>query len=1053
MKSPLILLVALAVCPVGLVQAESAFLDKRCASYASPNDETGKPMEIPWRKLDPNDFGSRAVTFDPAGVRPLRQVPAPGVHPRILFTAEDLPEIRQRLKTTQCGQAAWKNLLCWTEMMKGRYDDQADYAKPDVWKGGFSGLHGRVPLFRLGMKGGYNKNPSGRYQKLIQGETGEAPGFLWNVFSLEAFRCLVDQDAPAAQDLAKAVITALKIDQAARDAERKAKGQSGPPDQPVGAFQLAFTYDFIHQWLTPEQRQAMHDELALGTWHHDNYGTFNDATASRSNWATFSYWLFEVLAIEGEPGFNDLKVRGMYRGWRNLLTYGWFQSGATFEGEAKNQLGMDGIIMFALRKQLYGFDDLCGHPYLKAYATRFLPHSVIPTRDAFVKYDLLGGSRCKGAGANTGDLIGLKYMFPGDKTIDWLFRCTIGENYENVPDRPDGYYNGLLFAAIFATDFDPANNDPAKLALGNTFFCGERALMMTRSGWDKDALMLNLHTREANGGHASADRNCLMLAGAGRVWSPVQGGRAFENFKNSVVVIDGKPQDLNVPGRMVDFQDTALATFAVGDAKYTWDWNHSVAKKAGNAFTVEDVAAGRVVIPPGWEKEEHSVNDFSYTKLPFAYLNWPMFEARHWCLKKGYVSPVVRQPNHPVQKAFRTAGIVRGPHPYALVVDDIRKDDAVHHYDWILTLEPDLQMIRGAKGYDVFLTGSDPTQSKPKAKEPLPPEAEAGKPIPTGQPVLLVRVLNRTQESAVTAAPTIDTTPVPTGSRADGVRRLILPADAVSPDYKVLLYPFRMGEPLPKTTWNAAHTAVTIEIGGVRDTVIFSPSKSGKTDVSIARGTTPLIAVNREIAPLKDAALERRAAQIEQLRKDLAGFDPESISGRIPVPAFTGVKLAKGKVGQAVKFDGSAEGVPLPLDMKALGANSFSLVFWICAPEAAGNFLECNSPKGLGLSIENGKALRSDALGSYRWGGNTPMDFKEWHQLAFTSDGKMLTLFVDGKPVKSAEIDNKLQLSPNTRLGANCTGMMDDLRVYNRALTPVELEKLFNFQAHVQSAK
>ena len=133
------------------------------------------------------------------------------------------------------------------------------------------------------------------------------------------------------------------------------------------------------------------------TWSHDNYGTFNTATSSRSNWATFSYWLFEVLAIEGEPGFNDLKVRGMYRGWRNLLTYGWFQSGATFEGEAKNQLGMDGIIPFAMREKTYGFENLCGHPYLRAYATRFLPHSLNPMLDGFIKYDLLGGSRTAAA--------------------------------------------------------------------------------------------------------------------------------------------------------------------------------------------------------------------------------------------------------------------------------------------------------------------------------------------------------------------------------------------------------------------------------------------------------------------------------------------------------------------------------------------------------------------------------------------------------------------------------------------------------------------------------
>ena len=202
---------------------------------------------------------------------------------------------------------------------------------------------------------------------------------------------------------------------------------------------------------------------------------------------------------------------------------------------------------------------------MQAYARSFLPHSIIPTQDGFVKYDLLGGSRTKGAGFTICDLLGLKYMFPTDKKIDWVYHTAMRDDYSNVPDRSDGYYNGLLFFAIFARDFDKDNNDPSKLNLGNTFFCGERALMMTRSSWSKDALMLNLHTRQANGGHPSADRNAIMFAGAGRVWSPIQGGRAYDNFKQSIVVIDKQAQDEHTPAMMVDFKDEPLATFAVGE--------------------------------------------------------------------------------------------------------------------------------------------------------------------------------------------------------------------------------------------------------------------------------------------------------------------------------------------------------------------------------------------------------------------------------------------------------------------------------------------------------
>ena len=192
--------------------ATSPFADKPCKSYSSYRDEAGKEVDLVWGSAPLNDFGSRTVQFDFSGVRNLRQVPAPGIHPRIYFTPDDLPDLRRRLKTTRCGQVAWNNLLCWTEMMKGRYDDKAAYAKNDVWQGGFGGLHGPVPLFRLNVpreKGfAYNHHPEAVkiYRSLMDGSATSFPDYYWNVFSLEAFRCLIENDEAGAKDLAKACL-------------------------------------------------------------------------------------------------------------------------------------------------------------------------------------------------------------------------------------------------------------------------------------------------------------------------------------------------------------------------------------------------------------------------------------------------------------------------------------------------------------------------------------------------------------------------------------------------------------------------------------------------------------------------------------------------------------------------------------------------------------------------------------------------------------------------------------------------------------------------------
>jgi len=368
-----------------------------------------------------------------------------------------------------------------------------------------------------------------------------------------------------------------------------------------------------------------------------------------------------------------------------------------------------------------------------------------------------------------------------------------------------------------------------------------------------------MHTRQANGGHPFADRNAIMVAGAGRVWSP-NGYASFTTPENSVVSIDGKSQNEIVPGRCVDFAETPLAAFMVGDAKYTWDWDWKRLEKKGGFYTADDVQAGKVAVPPGWEPVTHSVNDFSFLKLPHAYLNRPHFEYAHWLLPKGALSPYVRQPKLPVRKAFRTAGLVRGHRPYALVIDDIRVDDSPHRYDWTLALEYDIQ-IAGTKRrvdgvLDIVLTGTDPDQKLPRPKAPLPPAVDAAASVPAGMPMLLVSVLNGSPDPSKPAPEIVELPNRTKPEKYTGIRRLVIPSDSVSPDFKVLLVPYRQGEPVPVCTWNKEKQTATVRSGNVTDTISFSLSKSGKTDFVIRRQTgksapEEIIRVDRPVAKIK----------------------------------------------------------------------------------------------------------------------------------------------------------------------------------------------------------
>ena len=848
---------------------DSPFAKMPCTSYGSYKVGTNQFNPI-WGEENPWDFGPRQVAFDNSGVRTPNQIPAPGVHPRIYCTPADHDDIARRLKETECGTEMWKNLLCYVNYMKGTYDPKADYAQPNP----ATGRKERVEFARV--QSPKTEIAGKRYHALVQGDLTQKTEGFWHVFSLEAFRCWIENDTAAAKDLASAVTTALKIEQAKRSADPKRK--AGPLEQPIAGIHLGYTYDFLYNFLTPEQRKLLHDEIANGTWNHDNYGTFNEAVISRSNWATFSYWLIPTLAIEGEPGFNDLKIRGMYRGWRNLMTYGWFPSGANFEGEAKNQLGGDGILAFALRCKDYGIDNLAAHPNARANVNRFTPHSVIPTRDGFVKYDLLGGCHFR---PFPEDLLAFKYLIPGDKAVDFAYRSSVGDHYENLPNRCEsggyeptvggGYHDPMIPFLVFASDFDPANTDPGKLGLGNSFFCGDRALLMTRSGWGTNDLMINLHVRQANGGHPFADRNSIMVAGAGRVWAPIYGWgyEGWQNINNGEVIIDDHPQADYTPGRMVEVVDTNGATFAVGDAKYAWDWQWSRLDNWGakGRYTEQDLATNGVKIPPGYELEKHGINDFAYSKHDDDYLKAPLGHQPDWLKIKGSICPVSRATNYPVQYAWRTAGVIRGTHPYALVLDDIRKDDTPHDYTWYLPTEYDVQIVKRETnangGLDLLLTGDDPAQANnpgvaKNSKPALPAMRDTKSPVPAGQPMLLVRFLQLENDPKVVPAteakePTIledDPPAKPNGHYLQRVRRLAVPVHAVEPNFKVLIYPHRQGDPLPETVWDGTNS-VTVSWPEQKDRVEFAKSSSGKTNLKVSRGGETLISVDKQVKPIE----------------------------------------------------------------------------------------------------------------------------------------------------------------------------------------------------------
>ncbi len=202
---------------------------------------------------------------------------------------------------------------------------------------------------------------------------------------------------------------------------------------------------------------------------------------------------------------------------------------------------------------------------------------------------------------------------------------------------------------------------------------------------------------------------------------------------------------------------------------------------------------------------------------------------------------------NPVQYAIRTVLLVRGKRPYVLSVDDIRKDDAPHNYRWNMNdaegfaagqdnkfLGPDGKTVYSSL---VIEPGATATQAIFR-HSPIDDDAP-NQPGREGLPRLLVRELSLPEGQkqppiALQSRPLSDDLgdaqhpAFAIGVDNNSHKFTYEPSNCVQidrnsvvePHYIVLLFPFRTGEPMPLTRWDAKHTKLIIDLrNGLIDTI------------------------------------------------------------------------------------------------------------------------------------------------------------------------------------------------------------------------------------------
>jgi hypothetical protein len=169
----------------------------------------------------------------------------------------------------------------------------------------------------------------------------------------------------------------------------------------------------------------------------------------------------------------------------------------------------------------------------------------------------------------------------------------------------------------------------------------------------------------------------------------------------------------------------------------------------------------------------------------------------------------------------------------------------------------------------------------------------------------------------------------------------------VEPEFRVLLYPHRAGEPMPKTAWSEDRTELTVELGGQKDVYTFARSNRGRTVFAQARdGSTVHVVEGAPPAP--------RLAGIEQWYGAEAGYGghaysvPRELRANVfPFHQRATVAFAAPAAGSVIRYttDGSEPDAKAHLykgpftlkDRSVVKARTFA-EDWPCGPGQSGTF-------------------------------------------------------------------------------------------------------------------
>jgi hypothetical protein len=174
-----------------------------------------------------------------------------------------------------------------------------------------------------------------------------------------------------------------------------------------------------------------------------------------------------------------------------------------------------------------------------------------------------------------------------------------------------------------------------------------------------------------------------------------------------------------------------------------------------------------------------------------------------------------------------------------------------------------------------------------------------------------------------------------------------------------------------------------------------------------------------------------------------------------------GAQWVSGYIDGALDLDGRNDYVDCGYDPIFDTANEMSVAAWVTIRSVPTQWVSVVSKGEYSWRLSNNSNQRQFHFGITIWSatnpsvnGSTVVGLDEWHHVTGTYDGASINLYLDGSLDATIATSSRIGVSPaNVLIGENPTaakrnwdGLIDDVRIYNRALSADEIAELMPAQ-------